>query len=321
MKFYIVDAFTREIFGGNPAGVVILPEGGDFPPDEICVKTAAELRYSETAFVKRQGEREFNIRYFTPAAEVDLCGHATIAAFTALSGSGIIGGGDYLLRTLSGDLNVSVEPSGILMDMAKPAKLGDIAEAVAIEELYGIMGLDWQKQLAAGLSLRPQVISTGLPDIMMPVASLDDLNDIAPDFPALSGLSERYEVTGVHAFTAECDDATFHTRNFAPLYDINEEAATGTSSGALTYYGYLNGLLKPGDNCTFIQGEKMGRPSMIISSFEKIDAYETKDSLRADEKGEYESVLETCGESEICETVKIRVGGSGAILAEGEINL
>ncbi len=321
MKFYIVDAFTREIFGGNPAGVVILPEGGDFPPDEICVKTAAELRYSETAFVKRQGEREFNIRYFTPAAEVDLCGHATIAAFTALSRSGIISGGDYLLHTLSGDLNVSVEPSGILMDMAKPAKLGDISEAAAVEELYGIMGLDWQKQLASGLSLRPQIISTGLPDIMMPVASLDDLNDIAPDFPALSKLSERYEVTGVHAFTAECADATFHTRNFAPLYDIDEEAATGTSSGALTYYGYLNGLLKFGDSCTFIQGEKMGRPSTIISSLEKNDVYGTENSFCTVEEAECKPVTEACDESEIRETVKIRVGGSGAILAEGEINL
>ena len=76
MKFYIVDAFTETTFGGNPAGVVILPEGADFPSDEVMVKTAAELRYSETAFIKKLGEKEFQIRYFTPAAEVDLCGHA-----------------------------------------------------------------------------------------------------------------------------------------------------------------------------------------------------------------------------------------------------
>ena len=68
MKFYIVDAFTTEVFGGNPAGVVILPDGADFPSDEVMVKTAAELRYSETAFIKNLGGGEFNIRYFTPAA-------------------------------------------------------------------------------------------------------------------------------------------------------------------------------------------------------------------------------------------------------------
>ena len=84
MKFYIVDAFTEKKFGGNPAGVIILPEGADFPSDELCVKTAAELRYSETAFVKKLAEDEFQVRYFTPAAEVDLCGHATIASFKTL---------------------------------------------------------------------------------------------------------------------------------------------------------------------------------------------------------------------------------------------
>ena len=84
MKFFIVDAFTEELFGGNPAGVVLLPEGADFPADEVCVKTAAELRYSETAFIKRLGPSEFQIRYFTPAAEVELCGHATIGSFAVL---------------------------------------------------------------------------------------------------------------------------------------------------------------------------------------------------------------------------------------------
>ena len=79
MKFYIVDAFTTEVFVGNPAGVVILPDGADFPSDEVMVKTAAELRYSETAFIKNLGGGEFNIRYFTPAAEVELCGHALSA--------------------------------------------------------------------------------------------------------------------------------------------------------------------------------------------------------------------------------------------------
>lgn len=296
MKFYIVDAFTKEVFGGNPAGVVILPDGGAFPSDEICVKTAVELRYSETAFVKRMGDKEFNVRYFTPAAEVDLCGHATIGVFSALRQRDIIEDGDFLLHTLSGDLNISVSSSGILMDMAKPVKLGDLDGERELEELYGVMGLDWKTQLAGGLTLLPQIISTGLPDIMMPVNTVEDLEAIAPDFPALSALSERYEVVGVHAFTADCKDATFHTRNFAPLYDIDEEAATGTSSGALTYYGYLNGLVETGESCTMIQGEKMGRPSLIISNIniKTVDAPET---------------------------IEIRVGGSGVILAEGEINL
>ncbi len=82
--FLIVDAFTETAFGGNPAGVVILPENADFSSDETMVKTAAELRYSETAFIKKLADNEFKIRYFTPAAEVDLCGHATIGSFFVL---------------------------------------------------------------------------------------------------------------------------------------------------------------------------------------------------------------------------------------------
>ncbi|MBQ9961401.1 MAG: PhzF family phenazine biosynthesis protein [Firmicutes bacterium] len=294
MKFYIVDAFTETLFGGNPAGVVILPEGADFPSDEVMVKTAAELRYSETAFIKKLNDKEFNIRYFTPAAEVDLCGHATIGSFKALLEGGYIAdNANYINHTMAGDLNIVVTNGQVLMDMASPVKINEIADEEGLVELYKIMGLDYADQKAKGVTLTPQMISTGLPDIMMPVASQADLEAIAPDFPALSKLSERYEVVGVHAFTTDCEEGTTcHVRNFAPLYDIDEEAATGTSNGALTYYGFLNGFVKTGDDCRFVQGEKMQRPSVITSH------------------------IEADGES-----CKIQVGGSAVMLAEGDIKL
>ncbi len=292
MKFYIIDAFTDSIFGGNPAGVVILPDGVDFPSDEICIKTAAEMRYSETAFIKDLGNDEFNIRYFTPVAEVELCGHATIGSFVALRSGGYIGDGEFTDHTISGSLKINVSGDQILMDMAEPVKTGEISERSMVEELYNIMGLEYEQVEHRGEILPVQMISTGLPDIMMPVSSLESLEGIAPDFDALAKISSRYEVVGVHAFTLEGDDATCHVRNFAPLYDIDEEAATGTSNGALTYYGYLNGFIKNGDSCTFIQGEKMDRPSKITSRI----TVEGDDCL-------------------------IRVGGGGVVLAEGEINI
>lgn len=294
MKFYIADAFTDTLFGGNPAGIVILPDGDNFPTDEIMVKTAAELRYSETAFIKRINENEFNIRYFTPAAEVDLCGHATIASFKALlSGGYIQDNKTYINHTLAGDLNIDIKNGFVLMDMASPVKINEISEESVLSELYKIMGLNYQEQKEKGITMLPQMISTGLPDIMMPVASQKDLDAISPDFPALSKLSEKYEVVGVHAFTTDCEKGTTcHVRNFAPLYDIDEEAATGTSNGALTYYGYLNGFVKNGDNCRFIQGEKMQRPSIILSHIE--------------------------ADSEKC---SIQVGGNAVMLAEGDIKL
>lgn len=268
MKFQIVDAFTKQVFGGNPAGVVLLPEGADFPANEAMRKTAAELRYSETAFIKPLGENRFQIRYFTPAAEVELCGHATIGAFHALHTMGLVAeGGTYIDETLSGTLEIVVGKDAILMDMAKPQAFECLDTPEQLEELYRVMSLSADRQGAvtgkAELTLLPQKVSTGLTDIMMPVADEAALEQIAPDFPALTELSRKYNVVGVHAFTVNTEDGMIHSRNFAPLYDIDEEAATGTSNGALIYYLYQHGLVQLDKVYTVVQGEKMGRPSMI----------------------------------------------------------
>lgn len=299
MKFYIVDAFAEELFGGNPAGVVILDDGVDFPDPEQMRKTAAELRYSETAFIKKIGTSHFQIRYFTPAAEVDLCGHATIGSFIALKEAGLVSSGDSCLcSTLAGKLNVIISENAVLMDMAVPEAIGEISDPSSQKELYDIMGIspDGQGEILIGEKkgqfLIPEMISTGLPDILMPVRNEEQLAAISPDFPALSKLSEKYGVVGVHAFTINTSDGTIHCRNFAPLYEIDEEAATGTSNGALTYYLYKNRLLQQGDPVSCIQGEKMGRPSVITGKL-------------TIENG----------------SVLVQVGGSGVILASGSINL
>ena len=298
MKFYITDAFTEELFGGNPAGVVLIPDGEDYPSDEIMVKTAAELRYSETAFIRQLGPKEFQARYFTPAAEVDLCGHATIASFYSLMKDGIISSGDEILvHTLAGDIEIGVSEDYLLMDMAEPKHIYTIADAIEVDRLYEIMGSEFDQSLG----LYPMIITTGLPDIMMPVATRAELDNLNPNFDALTQLSKAYKVTGVHAFTLDSEDnegkdypaesVTCHARNFAPLYDIDEEAATGTSNGALTYYLCLNEKLCPQGECRVIQGEAMNRPSLIRTT---IDAGET---------------------------CRIRVGGSALVLAKGEINI
>lgn len=294
MKLFIADAFTQNVFGGNPAGVVIT--GGDtvFPPEEIMLKTAAELRYSETAFIRQTGEREFTIRYFTPAAEVDLCGHATIASFQCLLDAGIVKDGEeYTAVTPAGNLKISISSGFIMMEMAAAEFRNRIDSDEALRELYGIMGIPYEAVNNEGRQLYPEIISTGLPDIIMPVSSRRQLAELNPDFDALSALSEKYGVTGVHAFTLDSaePEITAHCRNFAPLYDIDEEAATGTASGALTYYLYTNGITGKG-RMTFLQGEAMGRPSQILTDIDNAD-----------------------------NSVNIRVGGSAAILVRGEIFL
>lgn len=295
MKLYIIDAFTEKVFGGNPAGVVIFEKDESFLPDSVMLKTAEELRYSETAFVKCMGDKSFHIRYFTPVTEVELCGHATIASFHALMHEGLVQVGESCkVKTLAGTITVLAEKNGILMDMATPKNLGLINEEHKLNELYNIMGIKFnlaQIKLKNSQHLMyPAIVSTGIPDIMMPVENERILNLIVPDFDALKKLSEQYSVIGVHAFTVNTDDGEIHCRNFAPLYNINEEAATGTSNGALTYYLYEHGYVKLGGINNIIQGEKMNRPSKIISK------------LMETNKG-----------------TMVKIGGNAAILAVGKL--
>lgn len=302
MRFQIVDAFTDQIFGGNPAGVVFIPDGQDFPDDETMRKTAAELRYSETAFLKqldddaKTGKKVFHTRYFTPAAEVDLCGHATIGSSYALLHDGIINAGDTVtFKTLAGPIDIIVNEDSVLMDMGDPVSYGPLESGGAVD-LYHILELEAHGQdLCTGdgkTRIVPEMVSTGLIDIMTPVKNTEELEKIKPDFPALSELSEKYKVVGAHAFTLDAEDGLIHARNFAPLYDIDEEAATGTSNGALAYCLYTHGVIETDKVYTVVQGEKMGRPSKIS----------------------FQITLEN-GKP------KVRVGGMAAVLAEGEINL
>lgn len=284
MKFYIADAFAENIFAGNPAGVVIT--GGDFLDDNTCISTAAELRYSETAFIKRNGPCDFTIRYFTPVSEVDLCGHATIASFYVLKHSGIINDGNFTARTKAGNLNINVKNNTVMMDMASPVHIATISEESEIKRLYEILGAENIPKSG----MLPMIISTGLPDIIMPVSGRAELNSLAPDMNSLSALSEEYNVVGVHPFAPDAsNEVTAHARDFAPMYGINEEAATGTASGALAYYLYLNNLITKDTDLCFVQGEAMNRASKIAAR------------IRNDGS--------------------IQVGGSAAVLAEGEIHI
>jgi PhzF family phenazine biosynthesis protein len=337
MVFYIVHAFTERLFGGNPAGVVILNEDQDFPDSEICRKVAAELRYSETVFIKPYQSKpgHFYFRYFTPAEEVQLCGHATIGAFVALAQEGLVErSGDYSIETLSGLLDIKMSDGFVRMAMGRPEILAPDFSQDQIDEIYKIMGSDSQ-----GETLKPQIVSTGLPDIMLPLNSQKKLHALSPDFNALAKLSETYNVTGVHAFSLEGDDATAHTRNFAPLFDIDEEAATGTASGALTFYLYTNEIIEKGAECIFIQGEAMNRPSTIRTNIyvagpvvgisndlsdrsiasnddstkeSHINPNDMSDDRTKD--GSHKSL-----DSE--EQIKIDVGGSAVVLATGKINI
>lgn len=282
MKVYVMDSFSDRIFGGNQAGVVLADKALE---PAVMQQVAAELKHSETAFVW-QTEEENRLRYFTPAGEVDLCGHATVAVFALLRRLGRIEDGTHKALTRAGALEIEVSGETVWMDMAPPKTLGVLPEE-SWEELYGAYGLTLEDRPA---DLPPEIVSTGLADIMMPVRDHETLLRAVQDERTVTELSRRFDVTGVHMFCL--GEEAVYCSNFAPLYDIPEECATGTSNGALTYYLYERSLVEPERENLFLQGEHMERPSRILSRLTVQDG-----------------------------AVRVRIGGQAVMSLAGEMDL
>ena len=258
MRYYVVDAFTDQPFGGNPAGVVLLDSDG-FPEEKLMLQIAAELRYSETAFIRRLTDKEFTIRYFTPKAEVELCGHATIASFYLLHHEGLASG-QCLCHTLAGDLHIEAGEK-VMMQMAMPRIEATIENT---EEIYKALGVnDYHPEMPV------QSAYSGLPDLMIPLPDVDTLQALNPDMEAIASITKKYDAVSFHVFAFANDGYTAHVRDFAPLYDIPEESATGTANAALSYYLQQNGCLGAEAECAFMQGEAMGRPSVVATQIRK----------------------------------------------------
>lgn len=254
LEYAIVDAFTPHPFGGNPAGVVLL-NGQIFPDESLMLQIATELRYSETAFVRRHSEREFTLRYFTPAAEVELCGHATIASFALLHRKRLAAG-SCLCHTLAGDLHIEVGEQ-VMMQMATPRIVETINDT---EALYRALGIpDYHPAMPV------QIVYSGLPDFMIPLPDIATLQALQPDMAAIAELTKQHNAVSFHVFAFAADGHTAHVRDFAPLYNIPEESATGTANAALTHYLQQQGCVGSEAQCTFMQGEAMGRPSVVAT--------------------------------------------------------
>jgi len=267
LPIFQVDAFTDIPFGGNPAGVV--PDADGLTEKQMQA-IAREMNLSETAFVLKPSHpsADFRVRFFTPTGEVDLCGHATVGTFFVLSEEGVISlTGDItqvIQETLAGLLPVEIHRkegrvTRIMMHQRTPKILGTLEET---EELCDILKLS-----KGHVWVEPQVVSTGLPDLMLPVKTLEALWDMKPDMNRLARFSNQHGFLSVHAFTMETksQEATAHCRDFAPSVGINEEAATGTASGALAAYLVLNGIItEPNPRMLFEQGYVMDRPSRIF---------------------------------------------------------
>jgi PhzF family phenazine biosynthesis protein len=211
---HIIDAFTDKPFAGNPAAVCVL----DKPADETWMRLVArEMNLSETAFM-HPVEGGYSLRWFTPAVEVKLCGHATLASAFTLWETGVLPpGGTARFHTLSGWLTCGREGDWIAMDfpaaIAEPcAPPGGLREALGCELSYsGCNGMDY----------------------LVEVADENALRGLKPDFTALSKLPGRGVIVTCGSESAGFD---FLSRFFAPSAGVNEDPVTGSAHCALGPY-------------------------------------------------------------------------------------
>jgi PhzF family phenazine biosynthesis protein len=295
---YIVDAFTRIPFAGNPAGVVTRADGLS---DAQMQALARELWQTETCFVTegREAGVDYHLRWFTPTVEVDLCGHATVAAYTCLAAEGRIrfGAEPVHLRhtTRRGVLSVWI--------------VGEHREARNVSMSAGVASLrrapDDPAEVARAVGLDPASLDPELPlaaeaasqRLIVPVRRLTDLLNLVPDS---AGMIRYGQTAPYRRFTLVCRETLdarlrTHLRHFAPANGIPEDPVTGTAHAVIAVYLEWLGLQPSGDRVRYEgeQGHAMRRPGSV-----------TVELLR--EGGA---------------VADVRIGGKGHIVAQGEIQI
>jgi PhzF family phenazine biosynthesis protein len=217
LAIYQVDAFTDKPFAGNPAAVCILPEPGDA---RWMQQVATEMNLSETAFLYRQYDG-YSLRWFTPAVEVDLCGHATLASAHILWEAGHLQVSEQArFFTRSGLLTADRKGAWIEMDF--PAKLEEQADAPP--DLLQALGVPVNST---------RYIGKNVFDYLVEVASEEIVRGLQPNFSILSSVQARGVIVTSRASTPGYD---FVSRFFAPQVGVNEDPVTGSAHCCLTPY-------------------------------------------------------------------------------------
>ncbi len=250
-------AFSTDPTGGNPAGVVLDATGLD---DARMQALAADVGYSETAFLWPEGNGRFRVRYFSPKQEVPFCGHATIASAVAYAqrhGPGVL-----RLDTRAGRVEVTttVRPDGTFT--ATLVSVAPRTEPISEADLAAL--LDALRWPAGDLdaALPPRVAFAGAWHPIVAAASRQRLADLDYDRAALTDLTSRHDWTTVLLVYRE-SATVFHARNPFPRGGVVEDPATGAAAAALGGYLRELGLVTPPARVTVRQGEDMGRPSLL----------------------------------------------------------
>lgn len=246
-------AFTTDPAGGNPAGVVLDARGLS---DDAMQRIAADVGYSETAFLLPREDGELDVRYFSPLAEVSFCGHATIAAMVAYAHQQ--GLGDLVLNTQAGRVRVTVD-ADFAATLTSVAPRVDALDVTDLDRVLAV--LRWHRE-DLDPSLPPAVAYAGAWHPVIAVASRARLADLHYDFDALSTLMAARGWTTVNLVWRE-DAQTLHARNPFPPGGVVEDPATGAAAAALGAYLATQDALSDTRRFRILQGHDLGRPSLL----------------------------------------------------------
>lgn len=249
-------AFTADPSGGNPAGVWI---GDELPDSHDMQRIAADVGYSETAFIVPATGRNRIVRYYSPEAEVPFCGHATIAsgiAIAALEGDGV-----FRLDTRAGRVQVSVESR----NGTRVASLTSVNPKYTLASGHliadALAALNWAVD-DLDQSILPAVAFAGAWHLIFAVSTRDRLSALDYDFERLKATMLDNDLTTLQLVWRQ-EETLFRSRNPFPVGGVVEDPATGAAAAALG--GYLRDakLIEAPQAISILQGEDMGRPSLI----------------------------------------------------------
>ena len=301
-RFLQVDVFTDKPFGGNP--LAVFPDAEGLTTEEMQ-RLAREMNLSETTFVlpPQAAGADFKVRIFTPAAELPFAGHPVVGTHWTLAHLGRVALREPVTQVRF-ELGVGVLPAAlyvangqverVVMTQDRPtfhAVLEDVTDLA--------VGLDLAPEAISATELPVQIVSTGVPQMMVPVRSLAEVQALDASKLNTAALNQVCRELGtecvmVFTFETERPDATVHVRLFAPLLGVPEDPATGSANGALGAYLVHHRAVEVTEPTTYIvseQGAEIDRPSTIY--------------------------VEVDGQGEAITAV--RVGGQVVLVAEGVV--
>lgn len=255
-QLYRLAAFSTSQAGGNPAGVWL----GEALPDAAAMqRIAAEVGYSETAFVAPLDGTERHIRYYSPLREISFCGHATIAAGVVLGQTAAAG--RYRLQTAVGEVLVEVFRDGEQW----------LAALTSVEPEQRAVPPGWLERVLEALDWRPEELDPALPPMLayagawhlvLAAGSAARLARLDYDVERLKALMEDAGLVTLQLVYRE-DELVFQARNPFPVGGVVEDPATGAAAAALGGYLRAAGLMPVPGELLIRQGEAMGRPSEL----------------------------------------------------------